>query len=812
MAYNAQNPNGQSTKANSAPVTVASDQTLYAAVTSPNGAAAGLFATVSAYGYARVTTEPGGLFGDGFDGVTIDTTNRWNTPIGTVTQTGGALTVGNATVSTTHKLFSMPSFPPNGLNFTVLGFVATLEATPLVTNVARFFGFGTHTGSPSAAVPVTDGIGFEFDGAGKLWAAIYVNSVRTSSVDISASAIAGPTRYGVLVRSDLAIFYIGSTEIPVASISFVTPATQTLPVMFQQINGGTVTGSPSTKIAAAAVHDTGHNSNQISDGTYAWRKASVSAAGALATRQVNSDGTISSGVQPYGSAKTSPEPTTSFFDPFDAALDTTNRWIAAGTAAPTISAGLLNFNTSTTAGATSFLTSIPSFVPMVPAFSQNSWLIQLDPAGAATTQAYRFFGMGISPGSPTQAAPLTDAFGFCVDTTGKMYFDVWASGSRVSRTDLSSTGLNIQPLDGLYHRYLVQIRTDRIYVFLDSVDAPVLSLSLIGPNVQTLPIKAMQINGITQSTAPVMKVQGVAVADMGRNSASISDPTYPWRRASVSAGGALSITKLDTVTSGTITTQNLVPAGTATANSAVEIDTTGKGTVTFQVEGTYTGALTVQARVNPTGAWVTVNSATTLINISTGAYSATVPSATQNIYQTDCGGFAAVRVTALAAVTGTATISIRAFDAVALNALDTPLPPGTNSIGAVTLTSTTITGSPTVINTPVTPTVLYVNSTATTNGQNMKASAGTLWSMACSNAGAAAAFVKIYNITTAPTVGTTVPALTIAIPAGSTTVVSGGANGIRLTSGLAIAITNLVADTDTTAVAAAQVKVVASFT
>lgn len=281
MAYNPNNANGQATKANSAPVTIASDQTSYNVLTSPNGLAASLFATISAYGYLRTTSEPSLMFADSFDGGVVDVTNRWNAVTGTVTQTSGNLTVGNNTISTVHKISSRSTFIPPGINFNVLGFVATLETTPLVSNTARFFGFGVHTGTPSVAIPVTDGIGFEFDGSGKLWASIWVNSVRTNSVDISASAVAGPTRYGIITRADLAIFYIGSTEIPVASISYTTPTNQSLPVMFQRVNGGSVTGTPTTTISACGVHDTGRNNIQISDGTFPWRKAAINTSGAI---------------------------------------------------------------------------------------------------------------------------------------------------------------------------------------------------------------------------------------------------------------------------------------------------------------------------------------------------------------------------------------------------------------------------------------------------------------------------------------------------------------------------------------------------
>jgi hypothetical protein len=269
---------GDAAAAATARVNTSGDQVV--SMTSPNGLAAGLFATVSAYGYLRTAQEPSMVFTEPFDGVVLDTTNRWNAATGTVSQANGAAAIGSTAISTVHALTSRPTFPPFGLNFVASAWVATLEASPLTSNVSKFMGFGVHTGTPSVGVPVTDGVGFEYPGDGTMRAVVWQAGIRSgSSVLITASATAGPTRYAILMRPDLAIFYISTTEVPVASISFVTPNTQALPFRFQQVNGATVTGTPSMSIGAAAVHDTGKNNIQISDGTYPWRKSTVDAYG-----------------------------------------------------------------------------------------------------------------------------------------------------------------------------------------------------------------------------------------------------------------------------------------------------------------------------------------------------------------------------------------------------------------------------------------------------------------------------------------------------------------------------------------------------
>jgi hypothetical protein len=134
-----------------------------------------------------------------------------------------------------------------------------------------------------------------------------------------------------------------------------------------------------------------------------------------------------------------------------------------------------------------------------------------------------------------------------------------------------------------------------------------------------------------------------------------------------------------------------------------------------------------------------------------------------------------------------------------------------NTPFAVKIDQTTPGTTNAVNSTPVTPTPFSLSSTNTTNLTTVKASAGTLFSAACSNNGAAAAFVKLYNKASNPTLASDVPVLIIPIPASSVVSVNLGTLGHRFATGIALAITNLVGDTDATAVAAAQVKVIADY-
>jgi hypothetical protein len=101
-------------------------------------------------------------------------------------------------------------------------------------------------------------------------------------------------------------------------------------------------------------------------------------------------------------------------------------------------------------------------------------------------------------------------------------------------------------------------------------------------------------------------------------------------------------------------------------------------------------------------------------------------------------------------------------------------------------------------------TAARVQSAATTNATSVKVSAAQVYSIAVGNNGASAAYLKLYNKTSAPIVGTDTPVATYLVPVGGNFVTS-FRSGKPFAVGIAYAITGAAADSDTTAVAANQV-------
>lgn len=277
-----------------------------------------------------------------------------------------------------------------------------------------------------------------------------------------------------------------------------------------------------------------------------------------------------------------------------------------------------------------------------------------------------------------------------------------------------------------------------------------------------------------------------------------------------------------TTATGSITTQNLVPAGVATANSAVEIDTHGASTLTFQITGVYTGAISLQLTVDGV-TWVTLGGIP-INNLATGAMSANVASAVVGIFQADVAGAARARLTGLAAVTGSANVTIVAAHEAAMIGLDSGVV--MMSAAGTQLTFLGDTTDAVVGNAAASKAAVVsrdskwngatwdrdrksnaiarlLSAAATTNAANIKASAGDLWHIRGYNAAATAKFLKIYNKATAPTVGTDVPVLTYRLL--PTSIFDIDLDGHYLGTGIGYAITGAPADNDTTALAAGDV-------
>lgn len=365
--------------------------------------------------------------------------------------------------------------------------------------------------------------------------------------------------------------------------------------------------------------------------------------------------------------------------------------------------------------------------------------------------------------------------------------------------------------------------------------------SLTRPNAQIVSIVK---TGTTTATVTTDVAHGLTVSDLVVLYGARDQTNFPNLLTATAVASVVSTTQFTIVIGSAVTATsyggfvarvnggNLMSALGASAIVAQSIVRTSN-VLTVTGNGSWTGLSIgdfvnlIGCRDNATGASLGVDGPYRVANVATTALTlepinSTVSPTGTDIVSTNCGG-AIIKRTCLR------LSYIRVLDFERQRVEMMPRPQGDISAAAsvnvqntpaVTVSSGTVTAVTTVstvaavttAGTPAAPTDLAINSAASTNGQLVNGGTTGLQALFASNTGAAVAFVKLYNKATAPTVGTDVPVMIIPVPAAVSGVpgiveLTPAFNGYRFPLGLGLAITGLVADSDTTAVAAGQVKV-----
>lgn len=247
-----------------------------------------------------------------------------------------------------------------------------------------------------------------------------------------------------------------------------------------------------------------------------------------------SAGRYTAGVNPFSRLQVSPEPSEVFMDKFEGSLDTAIKWstITVGTATAPVAGGSLNISGGTTTGNVSAISSQPVFTQRANVQLSYAVVLKFEANNAKVTGAHRFWGVGTAA-SNTVSAPLTDAIGYEIDTSGGVNAVVYASGVKIFTFNTGSVN------DGANHRYSFVWRTDRVAFYVDSTDGPITVADNKVPSVQMLPVRFHAIVGAGTSATPTLQVTSVGLSDTGKNSSAIADGTNPFRRAAVNEFGEL---------------------------------------------------------------------------------------------------------------------------------------------------------------------------------------------------------------------------------------------------------------------------------
>lgn len=230
---------------------------------------------------------------------------------------------------------------------------------------------------------------------------------------------------------------------------------------------------------------------------------------------------------PDGTAEVALDPTTLLMDSFDTNL---GQWVVSGTS-PTVSNSLVSFASTTNASTTSYMRTQYAYPLPAGAYLRCGWQVRVNTA--PVTNNTRWWGYGVSPGSPTAANPLTHGLFFLLDyAAGIFQAVVYSAGAKTFVANLS------QPTDGALHRYEIWYRHSVAYWLMDGLVVATAPMPQIA-QAHNLYVTAGSINHTTApGTSPVLVANAATLSDTGRNGMQISDANSPNVKATVRYSGA----------------------------------------------------------------------------------------------------------------------------------------------------------------------------------------------------------------------------------------------------------------------------------
>jgi hypothetical protein len=235
------------------------------------------------------------IFNETFNTGVLDA-NKWLPAItsgGTLTNTIGASLLGSGTVAGGFCLLATVKNPDGSGIFTPPspGFLYALAAInyefPILTSAYRYWGFANYPATPTVAVPLIEAVGFELQPSGKLFAVTYQTGVRVVIADLSIQSgtkaqpqDGNPHKYYIFFRGDFIVWAIDDPANVVAEIQTGAQGPNSNNLSWVNLAISTGGASATLQLNALIVGDWARTGSSNLDGTYPWRKQTVTAAGA----------------------------------------------------------------------------------------------------------------------------------------------------------------------------------------------------------------------------------------------------------------------------------------------------------------------------------------------------------------------------------------------------------------------------------------------------------------------------------------------------------------------------------------------------
>lgn len=213
--------------------------------------AGGATAQISLDGALSVNTPAYPQFADSFSAA-LDTTTNWTntSSTGTAAVASGQLVINSSTTASAWGgVATQQTYAPVGVSSQTWGTLASFTVLAQANSV-RVFGVFNAPGSPTTAVPVTDGYVYRLDGTGALFAEIWSSGVAVSSTNVTTACLPAantPGIFAIIYRASLVQFTCGSAlVVNQAPILGINPVNQIL-------KAGALSVAGSTPPAASAV-------------------------------------------------------------------------------------------------------------------------------------------------------------------------------------------------------------------------------------------------------------------------------------------------------------------------------------------------------------------------------------------------------------------------------------------------------------------------------------------------------------------------------------------------------------------------------